>query len=332
MISAFTCLLASFVISGSTESTLDVHQFPSEATLAAIVDSNINGTSLLPHCWNAFLPPVKTFPLGKCSRSPIEALDCSENRVLAVAGRSLSLWDVESATRLKVATTPGHSSTCQFVGPNLVVAAGHDCLLNFYDLRTHNDLPLWSLKIASDNIFTLVVKNECVFAAGADGCVYGVDLRKGYQHTWHLPQDHSAAIVDLKMTDDAFTAVLELGSVVGIPYEPRKKGPKLSSNTKSSLIDDASDEQDVSGDLLFRQALPDQPLQGRIGCDVLQPDPQTLLVAIGSYHGDIHYLEPWLTSPSKAAHLSSAPVISVQWSSLGLFACSENQMSLLPFT
>lgn len=120
--------------------------------------------------------PNRPFP-KKCLSTAV--VDVSFNGTLfAAAGSTVLTWDVIKQTRTAVArlSAPDLAAACSWLLPQLAVSAGAACGVSFWDTRVGTK-KVHLVKVAKDNLYALKAAENGVYAAGADGKVYQIDLR-----------------------------------------------------------------------------------------------------------------------------------------------------------
>lgn len=209
IVTAFVPLSDRFVVAGDSESRLSLLDFGYPESGASNVRFHPENPNFRTH--HQPLPGPENF-WGKCSHSPVLSLISLEQQVAAASGLSVSLWDAVSRARLRHLSTVGPTNCVEFVTSNLVAAAGDECQLSLFDVRSPSQNPSLAQKIALDNLYAMAVDDCSVFCGGADGNIYRIDLRNQVKDTWELPEKD--AILDLKI-DGArnVVAVTESGAV-----------------------------------------------------------------------------------------------------------------------
>lgn len=367
MISAFTPILDSFVVAGTSESQIEVMQFLLPDSVSAFSDIHAgDDTREFSLSLSGITRPSSTTVLGKCSHWPVNDIAHMDESVAAVSASTLSTWDLVKNHRVRHLTTPDHVTTCEYVGPRLLAAAGHGRLVHLYDMRllTLAQKPAWTVKIATDNLYTMAVDECTVFTAGADGYVYGVDLRAQHKYRWDLqpnlqilankrnsyldslhPKEYTAdsgtnAVLDLKVSKDHMFVTLESGQLCGIPRQMHTVEESLDTvpNNTQEINNHKKKESETQGDdYLFATNYLSTPVKTKIGCHIL--DAQfDIRIAVGSEQGFLsHYkYEPKNGDLSLVQKINigspNDDIFCVRWAPRGLYVNMGSTLNLLPYS
>ncbi|KAM9927815.1 hypothetical protein OXX59_002278 [Metschnikowia pulcherrima] len=355
MISAYAPISDSFVAAGTSESQIQVSQFPN-------VDSEVSWVAEQPakgmrHFeFSGVTRPTTTTILGKCSHWPVNDIAHMGEHVAAVSAATLSTWDLVKGRRVRHVTTPDHATTCNYIGERLIAASGHGRSIHLYDTRLNTSNPAWTAKVATDNLYTSAVDGCTVFAAGADGCIYGVDLRASHQYKWdlqpNLGRTHSEgglrsgfrndengvsnAVLDLEVFNGNLFFTLESGHVCAIPRE----FDMTSSKSVETMSDDTSRKLQstrvTGGDYTFQAKYSSTPVTTKIGCDVVGAG-NDIHIVVGCELGGINYYS--YNQEKKIIEIDTKihgfdedfGVLNPQWAPAGLYASMGDALCLLPF-
>lgn len=353
MITALCPIADKYVVLGSDDSVLTLVRFPEPDEPAHATSAVVSPTRPL------FRLPVGPHPikrLGKCSHHAVTSIDKLSYEindtnaiVAAAAGNSLSIWDILSMQRVSTYSTRNNYFACSYLRPNLVAAAGDDRALSLYDTRLKSGArPLWSVHLASDNLYTIAKANDTVdealgsiiYLAGANGAVYCVDVRKGTLDIWDLPQEcepakttmkkdptnpvsqlRQNAILDLSYSAGHLIAVRERGDVCGFSVESQGANAALEDRQEFSFARKVSDGFDI-----------------RVSCDTVS-ERGKMYIAVGGSAGEITTLtvdesQNSILSESRieVALSRNTAVPVVLWASNGGIYCGAgDQAVLMPF-
>ncbi|GEQ66755.1 hypothetical protein JCM33374_g418 [Metschnikowia sp. JCM 33374] len=115
MISTFVPVSDSFVVAGTSDSQIQVIQFPTPDPT-----SYFNGTmTRASPRFAGVRHATSTTTLGKCSFWPVNGMAHMDETVAAVSATTLSTWDLVKNRRVRHVTTPDHSTTCNYIGAKL---------------------------------------------------------------------------------------------------------------------------------------------------------------------------------------------------------------------
>ncbi|KAJ1881155.1 hypothetical protein LPJ57_001788 [Coemansia sp. RSA 486] len=115
------------------------------------------------------------------------AINQESNRIVSCGdGRSVILWDVETATMQRKYTS-GHSQRVDCVAINkeasVVVSGSFDKTVAVWDIRSMQHMPLQIMDDAKDGISCVAMTDTEVIAGSIDGSVRTYDIRAGKQVT-----------------------------------------------------------------------------------------------------------------------------------------------------
>lgn len=213
MLSALALVLPSHAVVGTSESSLAlVHLQGGEAR-------DWEGPVKRPSDQPGRIPPEslqfytqKTPFSKKCSSSAVHDLAFNGATVFAAAGSTVLAWDVVRAQRTSVArpAAPDLAVACAWLTPHCAVSAGAACAVSFWDTRA-GARAVHLAKVARDNLYALGAAENGVYAAGADGKVQFVDLRREVHD--ELDFGDFGSVVGMDTEEAAVVVVFENGAV-----------------------------------------------------------------------------------------------------------------------
>ncbi|PFH61282.1 hypothetical protein XA68_17795 [Ophiocordyceps unilateralis] len=126
----------------------------------------------------------------------------NERFVSAGGDRTVFLWDVSTATTTR--RFSGHSARVNSVcfagqGDSLIVSAGFDTSVRFWDTRSRSYKPVQVLADSRDAVSCLAVRGPDVVAGSVDGRVRSYDVRMGRCTT----DVFAASVTSVSLTRDA---------------------------------------------------------------------------------------------------------------------------------
>lgn len=321
MISAVCPVLSLFALSGAHDSTVSIHRFPAQCVLQA---GDLGG---IPGCKSP-VGPVSSQTLGKALRHPVEDLSVHANDAAVAAGSTLALYDLAVLKRHRLFSQAHTISACRYADANTLVCAGHGRLVLVYDLRSADPNPAWLLAVALDNLFTVAVDRPYVFLGGADGVVYGLDLRASALYSYHTDSPGPDAVLLVNASEGVLVTLKESGTVLGTLYN-------VDPGQTSAVLTPA---KVTTGTHLFTSTL-GHKFTSRVRGDTLWRDGQ-LHFACGTQGPEIRYLA-WSEKTKSALRICSATLSAPQtaasflgavWAPQGLLAHAGSVPVLLPFS
>lgn len=341
MITALCPISESILVEGASDSSLKIIRFPSP-DLILYWSEALDG-------YPQAIPSIPHSVLGKCSHRAVSAIDYMNSedglegvKLVASAGNTIATWDVLRGKRLSSYSGNGQYYACKYLNQNVLGACGENRALSLYDFRAKSgSKPVWNLDVASDNLYTLApakLKQKCseIYLGGADGIIYGIDIRNSTRSLWDMPgssfetpmskNSSTNAILDLSIQLDVMVVLRENGDVCGLELGKNRQEttlPSLPGEKEDSLLKDiAKNGSSLAQKRLLFQRQVRLKITTRLNAAVLSFN-DSLNILVGDEDGNVLTLNYDKASkkllPTRKIALCSTPITQVHWAPQGIY-------------